>query len=147
MENSPGQPKMPEVGPVGRNLIEAVKRLRRARGLTYKKLSAALEGTGRPIFPLGLSRLEKAQRRVDVDELVALAGVFDVTPARLLAPAGVVEAEDHPAVTAVRALADRLAELIAADDPEAASRARRRASLSLRRARFEAEELIDGEMS
>jgi hypothetical protein len=32
MENSPGQPKMPEVGPVGRNLIEAVKRPRAATG-------------------------------------------------------------------------------------------------------------------
>lgn len=80
------QPRQPEVGPIGRNLIRAVERLRERRGLTYKKLSELLEATGRPIFPLGLSRLEKGERRVDVDELVALAAVLGVSPATLLFP-------------------------------------------------------------
>jgi len=35
-------------------------------------MSALLEEAGRPVPPLGLSRLIKAERRVDVDELVAL---------------------------------------------------------------------------
>jgi transcriptional regulator with XRE-family HTH domain len=80
------QPKMPEVGPIGRNLIAAVEGLREARGMTYRKLSAALEEIGRPIFPLGLSRLGRGERRVDVDELVALAIVLGVNPSALLFP-------------------------------------------------------------
>jgi transcriptional regulator with XRE-family HTH domain len=80
------QPRQPEVGPIGRNLIRAVERLRERRGLTYKKLSELLEATGRPIFPLGLSRLEKGERRVDADELVALAVVLGVNPNALLFP-------------------------------------------------------------
>lgn len=80
------QPKQPEVGPVGRNLIDAVEELREARGLSWRKLSAALEGIGRPIFPLGLSRMAKAIRRVDVDELIALSIVLDVNPNALLFP-------------------------------------------------------------
>jgi transcriptional regulator with XRE-family HTH domain len=78
------QPKMPDVGPVGENLIKAVVQLREARNMTYKKLSEALAELGRPIAPLGLSRLEHAERRVDVDELVALAVVFGVNPNALL---------------------------------------------------------------
>lgn len=84
---APKQPaKQPEIGPIGRNLARAVAALRERRGLTYKKLSELLEATGRPIFPLGLSRLEKDDRRVDVDELVALSVVFGVSPLALLFP-------------------------------------------------------------
>jgi transcriptional regulator with XRE-family HTH domain len=85
--SNPGRtPKQPEVGPVGEYLIKAVERLRDVRSLTYKKLSEALEAAGRPIFPLGLSRLERGARRVDVDELVALAVALGVSPSTLLLP-------------------------------------------------------------
>lgn len=81
------QPKMPDVGPIGQNLIRAVEELREERGLSYRKLSAALDDeAGRPVFPLGLSRLAKGERRVDVDELVALSVVLGVNPSALLLP-------------------------------------------------------------
>lgn len=81
------QAKMPDVGPIGQNLIRAVEELREKRGLSWRKLSAILgDETGRPIFPLGLSRLAKGERRVDVDELVALSVALGVNPSALLLP-------------------------------------------------------------
>lgn len=134
-------PKMPYVGPVGENLIRAVQQLRRLRGMTYKQLSAALEAAGRPIFPLGLSRLEKAERRVDVDELVAFASVFGVAPAELLAPGDIPA--DHPAILAARSLASRVADLVAAaGDPQATERAGGHVDRALRRVQIEIEELL-----
>jgi hypothetical protein len=82
----PAQGKMPAPGPLGRNLIANVEYLRQVRGLSLRKLSAELDRIGRPVPPLGLSRVSHAQRRVDVDELVALAEVLEVTPDVLLSP-------------------------------------------------------------
>jgi transcriptional regulator with XRE-family HTH domain len=61
-----------------------VKHLRQARGLTYKELAEQLGHAGRPIPVLGLARLERGERRVDVDDLVALARALGVTPHELL---------------------------------------------------------------
>jgi transcriptional regulator with XRE-family HTH domain len=74
------------LGPVGRYLIENLIKLREVRHLTYRELSDRLAGLGRPIPPLGLSRIEKGARRVDVDDLVALAAVLNVDLAALLLP-------------------------------------------------------------
>jgi transcriptional regulator with XRE-family HTH domain len=49
-------------------------------------LSRQLAEVGREIPPLGLRRIESGERRVDVDDLVALAVVFDVSPLALLLP-------------------------------------------------------------
>lgn len=74
-------------GDVGHNLRSNVKALRKARALTYAALSALLADAGWPIPIMGLRRIEHGERRVDVDELVALASVFGVTPTYLLEPA------------------------------------------------------------
>lgn len=73
-------------GPAGRRVMERVKKLRLASGLTFKELSERLEALGRPIPVLGLSRLEEGKRRVDADDLVTLALALDVTPNRLMLP-------------------------------------------------------------
>ena len=39
---------------------------------------------GRPILPSGITKIEQGKRRVDVDDLVALAVALEVTPTRLL---------------------------------------------------------------
>jgi transcriptional regulator with XRE-family HTH domain len=85
--DNPGgrQPKNPP-GPAGERVIAAVKQLRESQGLTYKQLSERLDALGRPIPVLGLSRLEQGNRRVDVDDLVALAIALGTTPNRLLLP-------------------------------------------------------------
>jgi transcriptional regulator with XRE-family HTH domain len=89
------QSKMPKVGPIGRTLITNVERLRQARGLSWRKLSAELEKTGTPI-PERLSRMTKGQRRIDVDELTGLAQVLDVTPDDLLAAPGARKTSQQP---------------------------------------------------
>lgn len=79
------------LGPAGERLRQNVKELRGRN--TYVELSAQLADQGRPIPELGLSRLERGARRVDADDLVALAVVLGVTPNRLLLER---EAGDEP---------------------------------------------------
>ena len=78
-------PRVP-LGPVGRYVIENLQELRELRRLSYRELSDKLEALGRPIPTLGLSRIEKGNRRVDADDLVALALALDVNPSALLLP-------------------------------------------------------------
>lgn len=135
------QGNMPEVGPLGRNLIANVDRLRQERGLSWRRLSAALEATGRPIPPLGLTRMARGERRMDVDDLAALARVLDVPPAVLLAPPGEVPVPEHAALLEVATLAGRIGQLLAADgDPALAAR---QAGRALRRVQIELEELLE----
>ena len=78
-------PKKP-LGGTGDNVRHNVKRLREGRHLTYVRLSGLLADHGRPMPVLSLRRIEAGERRVDVDDLAALAAVFSVTPAFLLEP-------------------------------------------------------------
>lgn len=78
-------------GPIGVAVAHNVERLRESRNLSYAELSRRLTELGRPIAPLGLTRIRDRQRRVDVDDLVALALALDVSPTTLLLP-------DRPAV-------------------------------------------------
>lgn len=55
-------------------------------GWGFARLSRELTKAGRDIPPLGLGRIEAGARRVDVDDLTALAVVFEVSPASLLMP-------------------------------------------------------------
>jgi transcriptional regulator with XRE-family HTH domain len=84
-DEPPGQHKKPP-GPAGTRAAARVRRLRAESGLTFKDLSARLEALGRPIPVLGLSRMEKGERRIDADDLIALALALDVTPNRLMLP-------------------------------------------------------------
>jgi transcriptional regulator with XRE-family HTH domain len=73
-------------GPVGAHVVANLVQLRGERKLTYRELSDRLAQLGRPIPTLGLSRIEKGERRVDADDLVALAIALGVTPNALLLP-------------------------------------------------------------
>lgn len=87
-----------ELGPTGRQVAANVKRLREARGLTLRSLSVCLREAGRPLSADALNKIENGRssevegekarpvRRVDVDDLMALAGVFNVSPLALLLP-------------------------------------------------------------
>lgn len=75
-----------EVGTTGRIVAANLLRLRNAQGLTTRQLSAALERAGRQIPPSGITRMEKAERVVTTDDLVALAVVLGVSPSALLLP-------------------------------------------------------------
>lgn len=75
----------------------------------------------RPILAAVLHRLSQGGRRVDADDLVALAAVLGVTPAMLLAPPGEVPGDplpEHAAAAAARQLAARIGDPAeAAGDP------------------------------
>ncbi|MFI2714848.1 helix-turn-helix domain-containing protein [Streptomyces collinus] len=94
-----------ELGPTGRTVAANVKRLREARGLTLRALSAELKERGRPLSADALNKIEngaqadgRAVRRVDVDDLVALSAALGVGPLALLLPVD-TEANDTIGVT------------------------------------------------
>jgi hypothetical protein len=73
-----------DIGPSGRAVADTVERLRVQSNLTFDALSKALTAQGRTIPPLGLRRIRDYTRRVDVDDLVALAAVLNTTPQALM---------------------------------------------------------------
>lgn len=68
--------------------------------MTFVALSRRMTELGRPVPPLGLRRMEAGERRVDVDDLLALARALEVSPIVLLLPANVslTDAIKHTAV-------------------------------------------------
>jgi transcriptional regulator with XRE-family HTH domain len=78
--------KKTSLGPVGEALRGNIKRIRETQRLTYVALSERLAELGRPIPVLGLRRIERGERRVDVDDLVALAVVLATSPVDLMVP-------------------------------------------------------------
>jgi transcriptional regulator with XRE-family HTH domain len=76
--------KKSDLGPIGENVKDAVKRFREDRRLSYAELSRKLTDLGREVPPLGLRRIESGDRRVDADDLVALALALSVSPLALL---------------------------------------------------------------
>lgn len=68
----------------GKQVAANVRRLR--GGMTYKELSQKMADVGREITVLGLRRIEAGERKVDVDDLMAFAIVFGVSPLTLLLP-------------------------------------------------------------
>ncbi|WP_236244526.1 helix-turn-helix domain-containing protein [Streptomyces sp. CC210A] len=109
-----------ELGPTGRQVAANVKRLREARGLTLRGLSALLKQAGRPLSADALNKIEngrpvdteeekgRAVRRVDADDLVALAAVLEVSPSALLLPLEDGRGEDISVTPAISAPADRV---------------------------------------
>jgi 8-oxo-dGTP pyrophosphatase MutT (NUDIX family)/transcriptional regulator with XRE-family HTH domain len=85
MPSDDSTPRVP-LGPIGGYVIANLAKLRAERRLSYKDLSDRLTQLGRPIPTLGLSRVEKGTRRVDADDLVALAIALNVSPIALLLP-------------------------------------------------------------
>ncbi len=137
--------KMPAPGPLGRNLIANIERLLRARGLSQRRLAAELGAIGRPIPALGLARILKAERRVDVDEMAALAAVLSVSPDDLLSPPKTVRdapAEVPAALRETGDLAARIEQLLAAPDDETRQALSGYVDRALRRVQIEIEELL-----
>lgn len=74
------------LGSAGKQLALNVAQIRKARGLSLRGLSEVLKDAGWTLGADSLNKIELGMRRVDVDELVALAAVFEVEPTILLAP-------------------------------------------------------------
>jgi transcriptional regulator with XRE-family HTH domain len=76
-----------EIGPTGRQVAANIRRLRALRGYTVRELARRLtDDHGRPITAGGVTRIEAGQRRVDADDLMALAVALSVNPTALLLP-------------------------------------------------------------
>jgi transcriptional regulator with XRE-family HTH domain len=86
------------LGPAGRRVRDHVKTLRVRRGMTHQQLSDLVKEYGRVIPVLGISRIENGARRVDVDDLEALAGALYTHPMSLMGeddPDTRLSAEDY----------------------------------------------------
>lgn len=70
----------------GKAVARNVRRIRELRGLSTYDLSRKLAAAGRSIAPSALAKVERAERRVDVGDLVCLAVVLGVSPSALLLP-------------------------------------------------------------
>ena len=81
----PGNGKSPPIGAIGGHVAANVKALRSGR-LSLQGLSERLEGLGRHILPIGLSKLETGGRRTDADDVVALSVALGTNPNGLLLP-------------------------------------------------------------
>lgn len=104
------------LGATGETVRANVRRLRKARNLGYAELARRLKATGRGIPELGLRRIEEGRRRVDADDLVALALALDVSPIALLMPL-TVEADDVVSLETNRVTARQLWRWLTADMP------------------------------
>ncbi len=65
---------------------ERLKQLRKTQGIGYAELSRKLAQVGCAIAELGLRKIENGERKVSVDDLLALAYALDVAPVTLLVP-------------------------------------------------------------
>lgn len=83
-----------QAGPTAATVAANVHRLRRARGLSIYALSDVLSSAGRPISPSGIGKIERGERQVPVDDLMALASALGASPSALLLPLA-----DDPTVT------------------------------------------------
>jgi transcriptional regulator with XRE-family HTH domain len=70
--------------PTGGRVAQNVRELRTRRGLSHRNLSSRLTELGRKILPSGIVKIEQGERRVDTEDLVALALALGTTPNRLL---------------------------------------------------------------
>ena len=82
-----------DLGPTGMTVARNIRQFREDRRLGYAELSRLLAAHKREIPPLGLRRVEAGARRVDADDIVALALALNVSPLALLLPT-----EDSPLV-------------------------------------------------
>jgi transcriptional regulator with XRE-family HTH domain len=83
-----------EQGDVGHAVAARIRWERERRQLSLQALSERLAALGRPILPSGLSKIEQGTRRVDVDDLVALAAALETVPSHLLVATQKLEIAD-----------------------------------------------------
>ncbi len=75
--------------PAGITNMHVATNIRAARqsiGMDLRTMSVKLTEVGRKISPSGISKIENGDRRVDVDDLTAIAYLLRTTPAALLTP-------------------------------------------------------------
>lgn len=84
----------------GQTVADNVTRLREASNLNIPALGRLMGEAGHPMTATSLTRLEAGERRIDVDDLMALSIALGVTPITLMTP-DVESASDHVEATAI----------------------------------------------
>lgn len=79
---------IPESGPAASQVARNIQRVRKARQLKQSEVSERLAAAGRPTLPTVVSKIERGERRIEVDDLVAFGRALDVPPVLLLFPLG-----------------------------------------------------------
>lgn len=74
------------LGNVGDVVRANVRTLRKSQRLTTEDLAAKMKEAGREFYATGVTKIEMGNRRVDVDDLVAIAAALGVEPQELLTP-------------------------------------------------------------
>ena len=99
-----------EPGPTAERTAANLRRIRRDRNVTTAGLSERLAALDHPIADTGITKAEKGDRRVDVDDLVPLALALGVTPNTLLMPQVdyLGTSDSHPLTPAVSGTAEEL---------------------------------------
>lgn len=103
-----GRPPNP-IGKNGAAVAANIRRIRIAKKLSYAEVSRRLTVAKWPMPVLSLTRLEKRERRVDVDDLVAIAGALEVAPSEL-APS-LVSGLEEQAAAVLRHKLDAIAQI------------------------------------
>ena len=85
-----------QIGEAGGHVAAAVAKHRQRHGWDQSHLAELVTAAGRPMSSSVLGKIESAARRVDVDDLVALAAALGVRVSLLL-PGEDEEARDKPA--------------------------------------------------
>lgn len=75
------------IGPTNRTVGENVRRVRSQLGMTQADVVRTLDANGHPIPLSSIGRIESGDRRVEVDDLLALSIALGVSPLALLLPA------------------------------------------------------------
>jgi transcriptional regulator with XRE-family HTH domain len=73
-----------EIGPAGIRAARTIEILRTERGLSQRQLAGRVTALGHPMSNTMLSRIERAQRRCDIDDLIAIAEALEVSAPVLL---------------------------------------------------------------
>lgn len=92
-------PRWRRTGPVGERVAENIRRLRRQAEMTTYQLAGRLTELGVPMDQSSVTRVERVQRGVSVDELVAFAVALGVSPNALLLPEPFAAADGQYGVT------------------------------------------------
>ena len=75
-----------EIGPTGERVAANIAALRKHKKLSQCEVAKRAELAGRNLPASAISKIEKLDRRLDIDDLIVLALALGVSPAELLAP-------------------------------------------------------------
>jgi transcriptional regulator with XRE-family HTH domain len=78
-----------DLGTTGKTVAANISRVRKSQQILLQELEERLTKIGHRISFSGLSKIERGERRVDVDDLMAIAVALDVSPLGLLLPVDV----------------------------------------------------------